>query len=114
MVPQLASALYRRAYVTTYFPRHVAVVASRRRQPDAHIVLLAGCQDDQTALEGDGHGRFTEELLRAWNGGRYPGSHRELIDQIRAAMPPRQQPDLFVCGAPSIVFENGRPFSPGP
>jgi hypothetical protein len=113
VAPRLAKALYRRDYATTYLPRRLAVVASRGRQPGAHIVLLAGCEDDQTVLDGDSHGLFTEQLLRVWNGGQYTGSHHELIGQIKAAMSPRQQPCVFVCGAPSTTLENARPFTPG-
>jgi hypothetical protein len=111
--PRLANALYRRDFSTTYQPRSLAVVATRNRQPGAHIVLLAACQDDQTAVEGDGHGCFTEQLLMTWNDGRYAGSHGQFIDQITAGMPQRQRPNLFVCGEPSTTFQEARPFTPG-
>jgi hypothetical protein len=114
VAPRLADALYRRHFLTKYLPRSLAVHASRGSRPGAHIMLLAGCQDDQTAVEGDGHGRFTEQLLRTWNGGSYQGSHPQFIEQIKAAMPIRQQPGLFVCGEPSVTFLSHRPFTPGP
>lgn len=107
----LANALYRRDFLTIYQPRRLAVAVSPIQQPAAHVVLLAACEDHQAALEGNGHGLFTEQLLRIWSGGRYEGSYLELIAEIRAAMPACQQPSLFLSGDPSPAFLDGRPFT---
>jgi hypothetical protein len=112
MAPRLARALYRRDFASVYQPRSLAVVPSRNRQPGAHVVLLAACEDHQTAGEGNGHGLFTEQLLATWNGGRYAGSHQGFVDQIKAAMPPRQRPCLFESGERIPGFVNSRPFTP--
>lgn len=113
MTRRLANALYRRDFAAVYQPRRLAVAAAQNTEPGAHVVLLAACGDDQTAGEGNGHGLFTEHVLRMWNGGQYTGSHSTFIDQIKAAMPPRQQPRLFVSGAHSPRFLDSRPFTPG-
>jgi hypothetical protein len=113
MDPRLANALYRRRFVAEYLPRIATVVPSRPKRPGAHVVLLAACQDNQTAGEGPGHGLFTEKLLEIWRAGQSRGSHRELIEGLKRVMPRRQQPNLYISGAPNARFENAPPFTPG-
>jgi len=57
-----------------------------------------GCQDNQTSMDGDHNGAFTEQLLKAWNHGTFTGSYGSFHAHIRAAMPPTQSPNLFVLG----------------
>lgn len=110
--PVLANALYRRSFAAVYLPRSDAARATRNLRPAAHVVLLAGCKDDQTVLEDQGHGRFTRALLSVWNAGQFAGSHHQLIHQIQAGMPNRQTPQLYVTGDLAPSFVNGRPFTP--
>ena len=62
------------------------------------VVLISGCQDNQTSMDGDHNGAFTEQLLKVWNHGRFKGSCASFHAQIRAAMPPTQTPNLFALG----------------
>ena len=62
------------------------------------VVLISGCQDNQTSMDGDHNGAFTEQLLKAWNHGTFTGSYGSFHAHIRAAMPPTQSPNLFVLG----------------
>ena len=34
------------------------------------VILISGCQDNQTSMDGDHNGAFTEQLLQVWNHGR--------------------------------------------
>ena len=62
------------------------------------VVLISGCQDNQTSMDGDHNGAFTEQLLRVWNLGAFEGSYDSFHTRIRAALPPSQSPNLFVLG----------------
>lgn len=76
----------------------------------ASVILISGCQDNQSAYDGEQNGAFTEQLLAVWNLGRFSGNHASLHAQIRARMPPHQTPNLFVLG-PVARFLKQAPFS---
>jgi metacaspase-1 len=77
------------------------------------VILVSGCQDNQTSLDGDHNGAFTEQLLKVWNHGRFDGSYATLHAQVRAGMPASQSPNLFVLGdaKPASAFLAQAPFS---
>jgi metacaspase-1 len=62
------------------------------------VILISGCQDNQTSLDGEHNGAFTEQLLKVWNHGKFEGSCATLHAQVRAKMPATQSPNLFVLG----------------
>jgi metacaspase-1 len=62
------------------------------------VVLISGCQDNQTSMDGEHNGAFTEQLLKVWNHGAFSGDYRSFHARIRAGMPPTQSPNLFVLG----------------
>jgi hypothetical protein len=63
------------------------------------VILISGCQDNQTSMDGEHNGAFTEKLLRVWNQGKFSGSYASFHARIRAAMPATQTPNLFVLGS---------------
>jgi metacaspase-1 len=84
-------------------------VQSIARQFKAAVVLISGCQDNQTSLDGDHNGAFTGQLRRIWNNGKFKGTHAQFHAQIVAGMPERQTPNLFLLG-PAGAFAAQRPF----
>ena len=74
------------------------------------VVLISGCQDNQTSMDGDHNGAFTEKLLRVWNGGTFKGNYRTFHARIRAALPSSQSPNLFALG-PAAAFLGQQPFT---
>ena len=62
------------------------------------VVLISGCQDNQTSMDGDQNGAFTEQLLRVWNQGAFTGSYGGFHARIKAGLPPTQSPNLFALG----------------
>lgn len=74
------------------------------------VILISGCQDNQTSMDGDHNGAFTEQLLQAWNNGKFKGSYASFHAKIRAGLPPTQSPNLFVLG-PAAGFLKQTPFS---
>ncbi|WP_326537130.1 caspase family protein [Pseudorhodoferax sp.] len=73
------------------------------------VLLISGCMDNQTSLDGEHNGLFTEKLLKVWNQGRFSGSYASFHARIRAAMPANQSPNLFALG-PAAAFLKQQPF----
>jgi metacaspase-1 len=67
------------------------------------VILISGCQDNQTSMDGAHNGAFTEQLLKVWNQGAFKGNYSQLHAQIRAKMPDTQTPNLFVLGPAQAV-----------
>jgi hypothetical protein len=62
------------------------------------VVLISGCQDNQTSMDGEHNGAFTEALLRVWDNGTFSGNYGSFHARIRASMPATQSPNLFTLG----------------
>jgi metacaspase-1 len=77
----------------------------------AHVLLLSGCQDDQTSADGARNGLFTQTLLGVWDGGHYKGGYKKFYDDVVAKMPPWQQPNWMTVGPPSAGFQRRKPFT---
>ena len=74
------------------------------------VILISGCQDNQTSMDGDHNGAFTEQVLRIWNHGAYKGNYAQFHTAIKARMPASQTPNLFSLGAVA-GFMRRQPFS---
>lgn len=88
--------------------------AAVMRSPEATILLISGCQDNQLSSDGDVNGLFTEALLNVWNAWRdksFKQDYRRFQKAIKQTMPPSQQPNYFVIGAANQAFEQQRPFT---
>lgn len=91
------------------------VAVSGRRTSLVHrfapqLILISGCQDNQTSMDGDHNGAFTEQLLRVWNNGAFRGNYANLHARVRANLPPTQSPNLFTLGAAG-AFLAQQPFT---
>ncbi len=75
----------------------------------ASVVLISGCQDNQTSADGDHNGLFTEHLLATWRNGAFSGNYSQFHARIRARMPADQTPNLFTLG-PVARFLAQKPF----
>jgi hypothetical protein len=74
------------------------------------VLLISGCQDNQTSLDGARNGLFTQQLLAAWRSGEvttYPDLHRRIL----WTMPATQSPNLYWGSERDARFENQRPFT---
>lgn len=88
---------------------HSGRVQSIAKRMRAAVILISGCQDNQTALDGDHNGAFTGQLRRVWNNGKFTGTYAQWHAQIVAGMPPAQSPNFFVLGS-AAKFVAQRPF----
>lgn len=79
--------------------------------PKASLLLISGCQDDQTSADGDFNGLFTGTLKKVWGNGTFTGSYREFHKAIVAKMPASQRPALFPSGASNPKFIAQTPFT---
>jgi metacaspase-1 len=91
------------------------IVVSRRltaiaKRCKASVILISGCQDNQTSMDGDHNGVFTEQLLRVWDDGSFEGNYAQLHAAIKARMPRTQVPNLFTLGRAG-KFLAARPFT---
>jgi metacaspase-1 len=77
----------------------------------ASVILTSGCQDNQTSLDGDKNGLFTQTLLEVWNNGAFNSGYRTFRRRIARQMPPWQSPNLFIVGSPDPTFANQVPFT---
>ena len=77
----------------------------------ASVLLISGCQDNQTSADGDRNGLFTETLRKVWANGKYAGGHKLFRDKIAHRMPPYQSPNYYVVGATNPAFETQKPFT---
>lgn len=98
-------------YVESYAPPPV----TRGAEVGAAVLLLAACQDNQTAADGAGNGLFTQTLLEAWgpieSGGTFEGDYPGFLGAITRKMPSYQTPNLDRAGARAQTFASERPFT---
>jgi hypothetical protein len=74
------------------------------------VILISGCQDNQTSMDGDHNGAFTEQLLQVWNHNAYKGNYAKFHAAIKARMPATQSPNFFTLGS-AAAFVTQQPFS---
>jgi hypothetical protein len=74
------------------------------------VLLISGCQDNQTSMDGENNGAFTEKLLKVWDHGKFTGNYASFHARIRAALPSSQSPNLFTLG-PAAAFVKEKPFT---
>ncbi len=86
--------------------------APAKRESDVHanVLLISGCQDPQTSMDGPFNGAFTGALLRIWNSGTFAGNYRSFHRKIQRALPLTQQPNLMTFGL-GAGFAQQRPFT---
>jgi hypothetical protein len=97
--------------IRTYDAIQKATEATVKKSPEATVILLSGCQDNQLSSDGDVNGLFTEKLLQVWDQGKFKQSYRNLQKAVKQKMPPSQQPNYFVVGTANKEFEHQQPFS---
>ena len=76
----------------------------------ASVLLVSGCMDNQTSLDGPRNGLFTGTLKQVWSNGSFKGNYRKLRDMIVAKMPPDQTPNYYFVGAANPKYEAQGPF----
>ena len=73
------------------------------------VLLISGCQDKETSLDGDRNGAFTGQLRAVWKDGRFKGTYKDLHAAVKKGLR-GQTPNLFVLG-PGAEFAAQQAFS---
>jgi metacaspase-1 len=110
LMPRQVGEKVEAAHQALYRGIQAAHPGAEKATVKASILLISGCMDNQTSLDGEHNGAFTEMLLKVWNGGKFRGSYRRFRDTIVSRMPASQSPNYFFVGAPDRAFEAQRPF----
>jgi hypothetical protein len=79
--------------------------------PKASVLLISGCQDNQTSADGAFNGLFTGTLKKVWANGAFKGTYKAFHKAIVAKMPASQKPALFPTGAANPAFLAQTPFT---
>lgn len=109
-----AIALYA-ARSNVYDPILQRDAVNERSPLNATIVLLAACQDHQTAADGNQNGAFTGTLKEVW-AEEFAGTYEGFVNEIKRRMYNRffeQTPNYLPLGAPDpeFLYKAQRPFS---
>lgn len=102
-----------RAHAKLYDDIQKRVAGSELATPQATVLLISGCRDDQLSADGFSNGLFTENLRAVWDDGAWDGGHAEFRETIQARMPAEQQPNYTSVGAANPEFEQQKPFTIG-
>lgn len=65
----------------------------------ARLLLLAACEEDGKAIEGDQNGVFTAALKKVWGAGNFQGNYQQFREKIELAIANGQVPVLATIGA---------------
>ena len=74
-------------------------------------MLISGCMDNQTSMDGEKNGAFTGTLKKVWKGGKFNNNYRKLRDKIVSLMPSSQTPNYYFIGAANPSYEAQKPFT---
>jgi metacaspase-1 len=85
--------------------------AGERVAVGASVLLISGCQDNQTSLDGDRNGAFTGAMLEVWNKGAFKKGYRAFHKEIQRKLPFTQSPNYFRTGSTNVAFERQSPFT---
>jgi hypothetical protein len=99
-----AVSLHRREYVA------IKQRASRAAEPQCSVLLISGCQDDQTSADGQRNGLFTQRLKEVFAEGNVQ-NYVDLHSRIVRRMPARQRPNYFWATTPNPAFEAQPPLT---
>ena len=74
------------------------------------VLLISGCQDNQTSADGRNNGLFTQRLLEVFSEGNVQG-YKDLHNRILRRMPQRQQPNYIMIPDENPTFEGQVPLT---
>jgi hypothetical protein len=110
-MPRAVAAKVEKAHESLYIKIQKENKGSEKAKVGASVLLISGCMDNQTSMDGDHNGAFTGTLKTVWAGGKFKGAYRSFRDKIVARLPSTQTPNYYFIGAPHAAFEAQKPFT---
>jgi hypothetical protein len=80
----------------------------------AFVILISGCEDNQTSADLGDNGLFTFMLKKVWNNGEFSGSHLNFHQAIKTKVVEAnsgQSPKYYTVGIEDNVFVMQRPYT---
>jgi hypothetical protein len=111
LMPSDVRAVVNREHAVENAARQYVAGRSERAEIGASVILISGCQDHQTSLDGTANGLFTENLKAVWSDPAFHGGYKEFHAAIVNRMPSNQQPNYYTVGRPFPKFEAQAPFT---
>ena len=72
---------------------------ARPTDAKAAVLLISGCRDSQTSMDGPVNGAFTGAFLEVWDNGNFRRSYSDLRNDVVAKISsPDQTPGIFTYG----------------
>ena len=109
-MPRAVAEKVEEAHLSLYRQIQKQHQGSEKTKIGASVLLISGCMDNQTSMDGDDNGAFTGALKKVWAAGKFKGNYRNFRDKIAALLPPTQTPNYYFVGAPQVAFEAQKPF----
>jgi metacaspase-1 len=72
---------------------------------EASVLLISGCLDHQTSMDGERNGLFTSKLRMVWNDGKFKGNYKTFHKRIKKTMPVNQTPNYYWTDKKDLEFE---------
>lgn len=110
-MPTEIAATVERAHAALYRSIQNSHRGSENAKIGANVLLISGCMDNQTSMDGEKNGAFTGTLKKVWAGGKFKGTYKKLRDKIVSLMPESQTPNYYFVGAVRPTFEGQSPFT---
>ena len=90
-----------RAHAELYDDIQKRVPGAEQADPDATVLLISGCRDDQLSLDGFSNGLFTENLRAVWDDGAWEGDTRSSARRSGPACRPSSSPTTCASAPPT-------------
>jgi metacaspase-1 len=110
-MPREVAAKVEKAHESLYKKIQKENKGSEKAKIGASVLLISGCMDNQTSMDGEENGAFTGALKKIWAGGKFKGNYSSFRDKIRALLPSTQSPNYYFIGALHAAFEAQKPFT---
>jgi hypothetical protein len=99
VMPRLIAVQVEKAHAALYRRKQMENKGSEKAKIGASVLLISGCMDNQTSMDGDHNAAFTGALKTVCAGGKFKGAYRSFRDRIVAQLPSSQTPNYYFIGA---------------
>lgn len=98
---------------TNYEEIRYSSKGSNSGDPNASVILISGCQDDQYSYDTGINGVFTSKLIETWNSGNFRGTYDRFHNEVKTKVISEhsdQVPGIMKIGKNTDIFSKNIPF----